>query len=94
LNIFKESENGILLYLDGKLIKRCDQGILGETSFFYKKHFKRENKPSIGWFGFIELPKSLFEIIGNKAEFKDMSMFSYFYGKLHGMLKKAIPKNN
>jgi hypothetical protein len=88
--------NGIFLYLNGRLISSLEQCKFGDVSYYLKKKlFKKKNtKHNIinEWVGYIELPMSLYEIANNKTEFKDKTIFAYFYSKVHNLIRKLSHK--
>lgn len=81
---------GIYLYLNGRLVNTIEQRKLGDVSSYLAKSLNKTkiNNKSMNWLGYIELPTSLFELIANKTEFRDLSIYTYFYSKLFNLIRK------
>ena len=86
---------GIYLYLNNRLVNTVEQRKLGDASIYLNKTLnkKKKNNNSITWVGYVELPTSLFELIANKTEFRDLSIYLYFYSKLFNLIRKLNKKS-
>ena len=76
---------GIYLYLNGRLICPLNQRKFGDVASYVKQQSKKKDN---NWIGYIELPVSMFDLIGNKTEFKEQTMYAYFYSKFMNLIKK------
>jgi hypothetical protein len=72
----REIFNGILVYMNNRLVCRFGQNNLGDISYFIKKYLKKEvGNTSDNLFpisGFIEVPSSIYQLLYNKMVNKDI----------------------
>ena len=68
-----------------RLICPLNQRKFGDVASYVKQQSKKKDN---NWSGYIELPVSMFDLIGNKTEFKEQTMYAYFYSKFMNLIKK------
>ena len=62
----QELNNGLLIYIDNKLVCRNEQSKLGDIYFFVEKIEKAKGKSLFAALGYLEIPNNLYELLPNK----------------------------
>ena len=79
----QELNNGLLIYVDNKIVCRFEQNKLGDIYYFVDKIEKAKGKSLFSVMGYLEIPSHLYELLPNK-----MVIYLYFY--LYYLMNRSL----